>query len=302
MRRCVVGLFDSLKKLFSSGGKAKKPVDVAKRFELRGQTGQGSMSKVYHAYDRSLGRKICLKLLDKKKTAKFEERFTIQKLKKPSEGEICLLLKHPNIVTTYECGVTTKGEPFLVLEWVVGSGLNNLIKERDPRLDGNRINFLSQLSDALTYLHGQRFLHRDICPPNVMVDKAGIIKLIDFGLTIPYTPDYCKPGNRTGKAEYLPPEVIKRLSTDHRVDLYALGITAFEVFTGQQPWEKAGTSEEMFRKHLNVTANDPRTLNPDIDDDLAEVLLQSIEKESKSRFPTAKAFKEALEGLGRKDY
>lgn len=306
-----MGLFS---KLFGGGNKGpagqikkkkkeKLPVaDVAKRWELRGRTGQGSMSKVWNAYDNKLGRMVCLKLLDKVKTAKFEERWTNQGLDKPSEGAICMTLRHPNCVATYEHGVTTTGEPYQVMEWIDGLGLNYLIETKSPQLKGNRLHFLKQLCDAVDYLHGQRFLHRDLCPRNVMVTKEGEIKLIDFGLTIPYTPDYCKPGNRTGTADYLAPEIIKRQSTDHRVDIFALGVTAFEIFTHQLPWERSLSSEETLRRHLNTPPRDPKDLNPDLDDDLCAVLRKAIAKEPAGRFSSARAFKDALENLGRDDY
>ncbi len=304
-----MGLFDGLKKLFGGGGGPKRPVakassrvDISKRFDLRGRTGQGSMSKVYQAYDNKLGRTVCLKLLDKDKTAKFEERFKIQGLKKPSEGDICMLLKHPNLVTTYEHGVTLKGEPFLVLEWIEGLGLNYLIETKNAQLNGHRVNYVSQLAASIAYLHSQKFLHRDLCPRNIMVTKEGVVKLIDFGLTIPYTPEYCKPGNRTGTADYLAPEIIKRQSTDHRVDIFALGVTAYEVFTGQLPWERAMSSEETLRRHMSKPPRDPQELNPDLDDDVAAILRRAIEKEPKARFPTAFAFKEAMDKLERQDY
>src|SRR5687768_15017958 len=103
-----MGFFDSIKQMFSGGPAI---VDINKRFELLGRTGQGSMSKVWRARDRESGRTICLKVLDREKTQKFEARFV--GLKKPSEGEICMLLKHVNIVQTFEHGMTTEKEPFL---------------------------------------------------------------------------------------------------------------------------------------------------------------------------------------------
>ena len=277
-------------------------VDVAKRFDLRGRTGQGSMSKVYQAYDRDLGRLVCLKVLDKAKTLKFEERFSQQGLSKPGEGEVCLQLRHKGVVQTYEFGISNEGDPILVMEWIDGLGLNYLIETKNAALNGKRVNYLSQLAEAVDYLHSQKFLHRDLCPRNVMVDKEGVVKLIDFGLTIPYTPDFCRPGNRTGTADYLAPEIIKRMSTDHRVDLFALGVTAYEVFTGALPWERAISSEETLRRHLNTPARDPRDLRKDIDDDLAELLIKSVERERKLRFPTAIAFRDALRSLDRQDY
>ena len=211
-------------------------------------------------------------------------------------------LRHPNCVSTYEHGKTTQGEPYLVMEWIEGLGLNYLIETKNQQLKGNRINYLKQLCDAVDYLHGQKFLHRDLCPRNVMVTKEGAVKLIDFGLTIPYTPDYCRPGNRTGTADYLAPEIIKRQTTDHRVDIFALGVTAYELFTGLLPWERSLSSDETLRKHMNTPARDPKDLSPDLADELCVILRKAISKEVAGRYATAAAFKEALEGLERTDY
>jgi serine/threonine protein kinase len=300
-----VGLFNFLFGKKTGGGGKKKPlkrIDVGKRFDLTGRTGQGSMSKVYRAYDREIGRNVCLKLLDKLKTKKFEERFSVQGLRKPTEGEICVQLRHDNIVRTYEHGVTTTGDPYLVMEWVEGYGLNYLIETKNAQLAGNRINYLGQLCDAVHYLHDNKWLHRDLCPRNVMVDESGVLKLIDFGLTIPYEPAYCQPGNRTGTADYLAPEIIKRKATDNRVDLFALGATAYELFTGQLPWERSPSSEETLRRHLNTPARNPKDLKPDVGDDLAKVLLKAVAKEPTDRFASAGAFKDALLKLKRQDY
>jgi len=301
-----VGLFSFLfgKNEKSAGAPKKglKRANIEKRFELSGRTGQGSMSKVFRAYDRELGRHVCLKLLDKAKTQKFEERF--KGLKKPHEGEICLALRHENIVRTYEHGLSMKGEPYLVMEWVDGEGLNFLVETRSPRLDGNRINLLNQLCDAVQYMHDNKWLHRDLCTRNVMVDKEGVLKLIDFGLTIPYTPAFTSGGNRTGTADILAPEIIKRKPIDHRVDVFALGVTAWEVFLGhgQVPWERSVSSEETFRRRLNTPARDPRDLKKGIEDDLAELLLKSVAKEPSERYASASALKEALAQLERQDY
>jgi len=107
-----VGFFSWFKS--GDGKKKKKVIDVTKRFDLRPRTGQGSMSKVHQAFDRDLGRTVCLKILDKEKTANFEGRF--KGLNKPTEGEVCMMLRHENIVQTFETGVTTKGEPYLIME------------------------------------------------------------------------------------------------------------------------------------------------------------------------------------------
>jgi eukaryotic-like serine/threonine-protein kinase len=136
----------------------------------------------------------------------------------------------------------------------------------------------------------------------VMITAEGVVKLIDFGLTVPYTPEFCRPGNRTGTVDYLAPEIIKRMTTDHRVDLFSLGVTAFEMFTGALPWERSMSSEETLRRHLNTPPRNPRELNPELDAELAKFLLHAVEKGQRDRFQTAQAFKEALEGLKKQDY
>lgn len=295
-----------LSKLFGGGGKKKptmnvkgmKRSDFAKRWDLRGRTGQGSMSKVFQAYDRDLGRTVCLKIMDREKTIKFEARFTQLGLVKPQEGEICMALKHDNLVRSYEFGLTTKGDPYLVMEWIEGLGLNYLVETKNAQLNGNRMNYLAQLCEGVQYLHDTKYLHRDLCPRNVMVDKEGVVKLIDFGLTIPYTPPFCQPGNRTGTVDILAPEIIKRSRTDHRVDLFALGVTAFEVITGHLPWERSVSSEENLRRRLNTPPRNPKDLAPHIDADIAAILTKSISREPADRYPTAKAFKDALLSVG----
>lgn len=298
-----MGLFSNLFGKGGGGAKGKKPlkrIDVPKRFEGLLRTGQGSMSRVFRTYDREIGRTVALKLLDKVKTKRFEERFP--GLNKPTEGEICLAIKHENVVRTYEHGITTDGEPYLIMEWVEGLGLNYLIETKSPQLNGKRIDYLGQLCDALQYMHDTKWLHRDLCPRNVMIDKDGVLKLIDFGLTIPYTPPFCAPGNRTGTPDYLAPELVMRRPTDHRVDMYALGVTAFEMFSGGLPWERTASSEENFRRRLNNPPRQPKDMNPKLDDPVNKLLLKSISRDASERFQTAKEMKEAFKNLDRQDY
>jgi serine/threonine protein kinase len=204
-----------------------------------------------------------------------------------------MLLKHQNIVQTYEHGLTTDHEPYIVMELVDGVGLNYLIETKNKQLDGNRVNYLAQYAAGIEYMHKTGFMHRDICPRNVMVNKEGVVKIIDLGLTIPYTPDFCKPGNRTGTTNYLAPELIKRIPTDHRVDCFALGVTAFEVFTGDLPWEK-GTSMEMFRRIVNEKPRDPRDLREDLDEKVAKVLLKAVDRDPNQRFQTPGEFRTTI--------
>jgi serine/threonine protein kinase len=295
-----MSVFSKLFGLLGSGGKPGVPrINVTERFELYGKSGQGSMSRVHRAKDKKHNRIVCLKILDKKKTQEFEARFP--GLNKPSEGEICVRLDHKNIVKTYEHGITPEGEPVLVMEWLDGIGLNFILSAGGEQLDGKRVDVLTQLADGLEYLHAQKFLHRDICPRNVMIGKKGEVKYIDFGLTIPYTPPFCKPGNRTGTANYLAPEIIKRLTTDHRVDLFALGVMAYEIFTNTLPWEKSESMENLLRV-MNTPPTDPRVYRKDLDPATTKLLLRAVQTDPNKRFQTAAEFREALEALPRQDW
>jgi serine/threonine protein kinase len=295
LRQMLMGVLSKLKLIFGNGKKRSLPVvDVEKRFDLMGRTGQGSMSKVYRARDRKLGRVICLKILDKEKTRRFEARFIGRN--RPTEGAICMNLRHKNIVHTYEHGMTTKGEPYIVFELIEGVGLNYLIDTKSPQLATHRIDYLLQATEGLEYMHQRGFLHRDICPRNIMVDGEGVVKLIDFGLSIPYRPEFCRPGNRTGTSSYLAPELIKRVGTDHRVDLFALGVTAYEVFTGNLPWEKAQSLQTVLA-HLNSPGRNPREFAPDLNEPTTQFLIKAIERTPQCRFQTATEFHEALKAL-----
>ena len=289
-----MNFLNTLKGLFAKPKHGLPIINVEKRFELLGRTGQGSMSKVWRARDRDTGRTVCLKILDREKTAKFEARFP--GLKRPSEGTICVGMRHKNIVQTFEHGLTTQKEPYLVMELVDGMGLNFLIETRSPQLEGHRIDILTQFANGLEFIHNHGFLHRDVCPRNAMVTKDGVVKIIDMGLAIPYRPEFCKPGNRTGTTMYLAPELIKRQTTDHRVDMFALGVTAYEMFTGTLPWEKEASLQTLLA-HMNAPGRDPLEFRADLDKQTAAFLLKSIERDPKDRYQNPKTFREALREL-----
>lgn len=284
-------VLSKIKSLFS-GGPAR--VNVKERFVIKHKSTLGTMSEVYKAFDKKLGKQVCLKILDKEKTDQFEARFT--GLNKPGEGAISAALRHPHIVEPYEHGLTSAGEPFLVMEWLDGDGLLSLIESEPARLEGKRVRCLQQLADALDYMHQQKYLHRDICPRNVIFTAAGPAKLIDFGLTVPYRPDFCKPGNRSGTPQYLAPEVLRRAPTDHRLDLFALGVTAYETFTGQLPWGPFESVQSQMAAY-NRDPTDPREHVPELDEPIARFLLKSVEREAGKRFQSAAAFRDELKKL-----
>ncbi len=283
-----------LKRLFGSDKKKSNlpRIDVKKRFGELVPTGQGSMSKVFKT--RDMGRMMCLKILDKVKTAKFEARFI--GLERPIEGAVCAAMKHKNIVNTFEYGLTFQGEQFILFELIDGVGLNYMIENRKMASDKLKIDLLVQAADGLEYIHKQGYLHRDICPRNMMVTNDGVLKIIDFGLAIPYKPDFCRPGNRTGTPDYMAPELIKRQRTDHRVDMFALGVTSYEMFTTTFPWERS-QSIQTLQDHVNLVGRDPRDWRKDMPAPVAEFLIKAIQREPSQRWQTPGEFREAIKAL-----
>jgi serine/threonine protein kinase len=269
-------------KLFSKK-KSHDRTDISKRFNLIGRVGQGSMSKVWKATDLQTGRLVALKVLDKEKTAKFEARF--QGLQKPTEGEVAMSLNHPNIVKTYEFGWTLEDEMFLVMEFVEGVGLALLVDLQNEEMKRYRLRYMIQIGEALNHFHHQNWIHRDICPRNVMISDEKTAKMIDFGLVVPNTPPFCKPGNRTGTACYMAPELIKRQTTDQRLDIFSYAVTCFEMYTKRYPWDSALTIDAVLQ-HINKPPIALSTLIPTIDKQVEAAIMKGLAANPDERWQT----------------
>ncbi len=247
--------------------------DISKRFNLIGRVGQGSMSKVWKATDLQTGRTVALKVLDKEKTAKFEARF--QGLHKPHEGEIALSLDHPNIVKTHEFGWTLEDEMFLVMEFVDGVSLSLLVDLQNEEMNRYRLRYMIQIGEALHHFHQKNWIHRDICPRNLMVTVEKSVKMIDFGLVVPNTPDFRKPGNRTGTAMYMAPELIKRQTTDQRLDIFSYAVSCYEMYTRRFPWESAQTLDAVLQ-HINHRPLNLSTVLPSVDKQVSAAIMKGL--------------------------
>jgi serine/threonine-protein kinase len=280
-------LLSRVKSLFG-GGK----VDVRERFELLREAVHGTMSKFYMARDRQRDKIVGLKILDLEKTTQVEKRF--KRLNKPSEGEIAAALAHPSIVETLEHGLTTDGEPYIVMEYLEGQGLNTLIQASDQRIAEHRVNLLRQAAEALAAVHEAGFIHRDICPRNFVVSSdRRTLKLIDFGLTVPDTPAFRRPGNRTGTPRYMSPEIVRRRATDHRVDIFSFGVTAYELFAFASPWPGTVATGKKAMEHDKPPI--PITdVCSEIDSSLADAIHACLSANPVDRPKTMSEFSQAL--------
>jgi serine/threonine-protein kinase len=302
-----MALKDRLKSLLASGRK----VDVRERFEILREAISGTMSKFYVARDRKTNQIVGLKILDPEKTARFEARF--KGLKKPNEGEIAVRFDHPYIVKTLEHGMTTKGEQYLVMEHLGGAGMDSVVANRGrvgegkPILDGRRVQFLKQVGEALDTVHKAEFIHRDVCPRNlIFTEDNQTLKLTDFGLAVPATPPFMKPGNRTGTPEYMAPELVRRHPTDQRLDVFAFGVTAYEICTFQRPWSRRSTDVAAMAHAMTAMSHiappaDIRQHRPQIHPDLARAIHACIEPEVKKRCPSIEEFLRAVRRIEHED-
>jgi serine/threonine-protein kinase len=220
----------------------------------------------------------------------FENRF--KGLNKPSEGEIATKMRHPNIVVTYEYGTTTKGLPYLVMEFVDGPGLQQLIYSKSEELlNGRRLNLIRQMAEALKYVHEQGFIHRDICPRNyICFTNMEQIKMIDFGLTVPATKEFMQPGNRTGTPLYMSPEIVRRKPTDQRVDIFSFGVTCYHLCTFELPWPVGDASGLAALQHDTHPARDIFEYRPDLDRNLGNAIMAAMRPNLNDRTATMDQF------------
>lgn len=272
--------------------KRKEKLDVAKRFGIMREAVTGTMSQFYMARDHDNGKVVGLKLLDREKTVQFEARF--KGLDKPSEGEIAAQIKHPRLVETYEFGETTTGQPYLVMEFCKGVNLSTLIVNKDPVITGRRAGMIRQMAEALDAVHKAGFIHRDVCPRNFIYNaEDDAVKMIDFGLTVPATKEFMQPGNRTGTPMYMAPEVVRRRPTDQRLDIFAFGVTAYQLLTFNFPWPVTDTTGMGAMSH-DQQPRDILEYRPELNKELAAAVMRCVAPVADRRFPSMSEFLRAI--------
>jgi serine/threonine protein kinase len=213
------------------------PEELASKFpqlDILGLVGQGGMGAVYQARQRQLDRLVALKILPAEvgHDPEFAERFT-------REARALARLSHPNIVTVYDFGQTDCFCYFL-MEFIDGATLRHLLAEGKlaPR---EALAIVPQVCEALQYAHDQGVVHRDIKPENILLDKAGHVKIADFGLarlvgTDPGSRRLTQPREVMGTPHYMAPEQVEKPQfVDHRADIYSLGVVFYEMLTGELP-------------------------------------------------------------------
>jgi serine/threonine-protein kinase len=286
-----MGILTSLKSLFAARG-----VDVAARFEILRTAGCATMSAFYKARDRETGEIVGLKVIDLEKSAPFENMF--RGLNKPSEGEIVSKVSHSGVVQALEYGTTTGGLPYLVMEYVDGTALNSMIVSRSAALTEHRVSLVRQAAEAVAAVHSAGFVHRDICPRNFVVAKDGTwIKLIDFGLSLPAVPKFLGRGDRSGVPRYLAPEILRQRGVDHRADIFAFGVTAYEMCALAHPWPTSDTCGEAALDHDTLTPVDLATACPDLEPRFAAGIMKCLSVNPDDRPESMDRFLRSIRGI-----
>ena len=195
-------MLGKLKEIFGPGSSTSAGVrpasgNLQRRFAIVSETSRGSMSRVYRAVDNQTGRTVCLKVQTREKNEAAAAPDARRRSHARSRARWRSQLVHPHIVRTFEYGTSNKGEHFLVMEFIDGVSLQFVRESRSART-AEKVELLAQAAEGLAAVHAAGFIHHDINPRNFLVDREQQVKLIDFGLTVPNTPAFCRPGNRTG--------------------------------------------------------------------------------------------------------
>ena len=293
-----MNLIDSIKSAFKSSGVGGR-IDIEARFSRQRFAVTGTMANFFVAKDHEHdGRLVGVKVLDIEKMELFEKKFT--GLGKPSEGEIALSMHHPNVVETYEVGLSVKGEPVLIMEYIAGPSMQNIVTQKqEEHVTGKRVNLIRDMAEALKYVHSQGYIHRDICPRNfICTPESTTVKLIDFGLTVPATEPFMAAGkNRTGTPIYMSPEIIRYRRTDQRVDIFSFGVTCYCLCSFSHPWQGEILNGTAALHHDTSPPTDLKERCPNIDPRLSRAIMNALNPRVQERTPDMDQFLQAIRSV-----
>lgn len=271
---------------------------IAGRYEVGALIGRGGMADVYEGIDTRLGRTVAIKLLkaDLVSDPSFEARFR-------QEAQASARMAHPTIVRVYDAGedstVDANGEesrrPFIVMEYVKGKLLRDLMHER-RLIQSEAIDYAAGVLTALEISHHAGIIHRDIKSANIMINDAGQVKVMDFGIARAVSESSATVAHTSGivgTAQYFSPEQAKGESVDARTDLYSTGVLLYEMLAGRPPF-KGESAVSVAYQHVSEAVTPPSEFDPSISAELDQVVLHALAKNRDERFQTAVEFREHL--------
>lgn len=251
---------------------------LGQRYEIAGKIGVGGMSGVYLAKDTRLGRDVAVKVLKEELAAEddIKARFG-------DEAKSAASLVHSNIVNVYDVG-EDKGLNFIIMEYINGKTLKELIKAKAPFDSITTISISIQIASALSYAHKNKIIHRDIKPQNIMISSNGNVKVMDFGIArAANISTLTNVVSAVGSVHYFSPEQARGGFIDNKSDIYSLGITMYEMVTGKIPFS-GENSVSIALKHINDDLPDMREYNPSLNRSLEGIIKKAANKRADERY------------------
>jgi tRNA A-37 threonylcarbamoyl transferase component Bud32 len=263
------------------------------RYRIIGELGRGAMGVVYHATDPAIGRSVAIKTIrirdinDTQQREKLRERLF-------REARSAGVLSHPNIVTIYDMD-ESDGLAYIAMAYVNGPTLERVLESEAPLSGANMLRILRQTALGLDYAHGRGIVHRDIKPANIMTDEDGAVKITDFGIAkITAVTSMTQTRTVVGTPNYMSPEQVQGLPVDGRSDQFSLAVIAYEILTGERPFQGEHLSTIVYK----IVAEQPpeaHRINGTLTPQIHDVLRRGLSKKPAERYPTCSNFVGALE-------
>jgi serine/threonine protein kinase len=263
------------------------------QYKILEKLGEGGMGVVYKAQDTKLDRLVALKFLPSQLSASEQD-----KARFAQEAKAASALNHPNVCTIHDIQ-DHDGQMFIVMEFVDGQTLRARKQSYSIK---QVIDIGAQVADGLAAAHEQGIVHRDIKPENIMIRKDGIVQIMDFGLAklrqASGASRLTKEGSTIGTIGYMSPEQVQGLDTDHRTDIYSLGVVLYELLAGKIPYQGAHETAIMY-EIVNVDAPPLSSSRQDIDPELDRIVLECLDKDRDERYQSAKELSKDLKRFKR---
>ena len=251
---------------------------IANRYEVLSHIGKGGMADVFLGIDTILNRQVAIKVLRSDMSTD-----AVSILRFEREAQAAAALAHPNIVEIYDVG-DYKGHHYIVMEYVIGQTLKQVIKARGPLLNEEAVDIMKQMCSAIAEAHSRGIIHRDIKPQNVIVKSDGSIKILDFGIaTAKGAMQLTQANNVMGSVHYLAPELAKGEPSSPQSDIYALGICFYEMLAGDVPF-KAEQAVQVALKHMRDPMPDIRSVNGSVPQSIENIITKATAKLPSQRY------------------
>jgi serine/threonine-protein kinase len=263
------------------------------RYQVTEELGKGGMGRVYKAYDTEIREHVALKVLNPEIAAdeSIVERFR-------NELKLARRVSHRNVCRMFDLG-RAGDTTYISMEYVSGEDLKTLLRRIGHLPAGKAVHFAGQVAEGLAEAHRLGVIHRDLKPQNIMIDREGNARIMDFGIARALkTKGITDPGMIIGTPDYMAPEQFEGKDADQRTDIYALGAILYEMLTSGPPFE-GETPLVVAMKHKTERPRDPRETNPQVPEALSRLILRCLEKDREKRFQSAEEVLADLRTIGR---